>query len=534
MSFRSHSRYPGFFPTGGSLVLWLLIALLWGVLYSLTPIQLDDWQFIGTYRDHNEGSIEFSLSSWGEYAADLRKNDNGRLSNILSPLSTIWRPWNLVFPWITGVAVATVVWLVTRIGFGRDANWRGMSLVWILIAVFLPWRDSMLVRDYSLNYVWGAFVTLWAVILTMRALHGNNGTFLWAFIAVIFAGAWHEGFAVPTLCGLGAVALLNKFKMGVRWWTLIAAYTVVGAAFALSPGMLERSSRSSVGMDNILNIRYFVDIFPLILLLVSSAVMMLFASGRCRLTKLFGKWEYPVFLTASVVGVAITLVFDYSPRACFWPSLCAIVALVVLLRSIWFRFPRWCRGVIAVLCAVVCTAHLLLSIRWQYRFHGEAERIVSSLKTSATGTVFAEVTPKSAVPKWTLGYPSRLMWLTPFNMLSMGHAFGDRNLAVVPTSLRDAGLSSPEARRIDSNLDLRLSPDGKALFAAPAKRFLPAAGDPLYIDEPARADVVFADGLTVSGMAVPLFFYVNQPGDTLLYLATPDVDPARIKSLYLK
>lgn len=518
-------------PVGSGLYpVLLLIALLWGTVYMLTPFQLDDWQFMGVYRDLNGGSDDFSLRAWFGYMSELRDNDNARLGNFLSPFSTIWRPWSSLFPWITGTLVSFIIWMASRLGFGSRSGWETVAVVWLLIALFLPWRDSLLVRDYALNYVWGAAVTLPAVGLIM-ALRSGARYFVVALAMAVVAGVWHEGFAVPSLCGLGVVALIRGFRMGWRWWLAVVVYGFSCLVMVLSPGMLGRASRELSGGGNPLTLHYIVDIFPLILSLGSVAVLLLFRAGRRLLGDLFAGWILPLFLTSAIVAGSLPLFVGYTPRVCFWSSLCSLIILVRLWSPLWFRLSSRLRIFAAALAIIICSAHLAFVISWQSRFHEESERVVAAIAESPTGTVFIDMIPKNAVPPATLLYPSRLMWVTPFNLLSMGHALSNRNIAVVPESLREA---LPDGSlRVDSGLELYRTPDGKALYAVPAPEMFPRAGNPLYFGSPLRAEVVLDDGTSLPAVDLPLFFYTSERGDTLLWIASPDIDPSRIKSLNL-
>lgn len=142
---------------------------------------------------------------------------------------------------------------------------------------------------------------------------------------------------------------------------------------------------------------------------------------------------------------------------------------------------------------------------------------------SPTGTVYYDVIPKRAVSPLTLYYPSRLAWITPFNISSMGHAKGNRNLAVVPEAL--AGAPTPPPVGIFHH--------NGALYCQPPFGYLPPSGEPLYIVEPASAEITLSDGSVVSSTAVPLYFYTSPRGDTLLHLALPDVEAERVRSIKL-
>ena len=121
------------------------MAALYALLSFFTPYYLDDWTFMGNWRDDaaNQG---FSWAGWWRYYTYIRGYDNGRIANALSPISTMFSPWKDIFPWVTGLLVALSAVMLQRLATGSRSVLY-LSICWILMIVGLPWNDTIFVRD---------------------------------------------------------------------------------------------------------------------------------------------------------------------------------------------------------------------------------------------------------------------------------------------------------------------------------------------------------------------------------------------------
>ena len=114
---------------------WCLISLLFGLMYYYSPLLCEDLHFQVLYRLFNDGESGFSLDGWLAFINDIRNYDNSRLANILTFFSTIWKPFNYLFPWFTGMAVASIIFMVVKYGLGKQSTWSSIGIMWIAIAV---------------------------------------------------------------------------------------------------------------------------------------------------------------------------------------------------------------------------------------------------------------------------------------------------------------------------------------------------------------------------------------------------------------
>lgn len=148
-------------------IAWAIIVAM-AVVHTLmmvwSPWQLDDFVFLALYHDYSGGSDEFSFEGFFGLMRFIRRFDNQRLANVASPLSTAIQPWCAIFPYLTGIVSGALLLMVTRLWRLTRNYALGTAVAWLLIATLLPWHNDMFVRDYSLNYVYGATITLAFII----------------------------------------------------------------------------------------------------------------------------------------------------------------------------------------------------------------------------------------------------------------------------------------------------------------------------------------------------------------------------------
>ena len=131
-----------------------VIAAVYAVIAYIVPLALDDYVFIDTYTNAlPDLRSDFSLRRWAAFASIVRCEDNGRLANILSPVSTLFTPkW--LYAVITGCVTAALVWLLARLAKGDKPGWQLLAAMWAIVLVVMPWRNNLFVADYELNYIY--------------------------------------------------------------------------------------------------------------------------------------------------------------------------------------------------------------------------------------------------------------------------------------------------------------------------------------------------------------------------------------------
>lgn len=130
-------------------------------------------------------------------------------------------------------------------GIKRDCYGVAMLIFWICSLILLPWRNSIMVNDYLLNYLFSSLFILGFLLLLSRAYDHRLGAVSMAggLVVAIAAGWFHEGFSVP-LCGaIGLFAISRKFRMPWQWWVLTVAFGLSTLFVLLAPGILGRADR---------------------------------------------------------------------------------------------------------------------------------------------------------------------------------------------------------------------------------------------------------------------------------------------------
>ena len=437
----------------GSLYCYWSVALLIAVLYSLLcffiPYYLDDWTFMGNWRDDaaNEG---FSLEGWWRYYHFIREYDNGRIANALSPLSTIISPWKDLFPWISGVLVACSAVMIQRLSTGRQSIFY-LSITWLLMIIGLPWSDTIFVRDYALNYIWAAAVTL-LFICTLKALCSGRKVFIAAIILAILAGGWHEGFALPSLCGLGVLVLVRKFRFPSKFYIVILVYILAAFAFLLSPGLIARAGKAVLQDNHSLLLKRPIVIITISFLLFSALVLKKYLSKDGKnLRRIFNSNLFIVGSGIMISGFLLGFFSTNTLRSYFWPDTAAIALSIYFIKklvntgkSVSYRHNRRISAAVSAVIILACTAQTTAALVWQTKYARETDEIMALLDKSESGTVFYDRKLPPKAPKYTLGIPVDNAWDNQFHYRALWSFYITPVISVVPTALRTSTRAETE------------------------------------------------------------------------------------------
>ena len=420
-------------------IVLLSVAVVFTSLECLMPQQLDDLAFIGLYRYMNGGGDDFSLNAFSGYFQEMRNFDNSRISNQLAPLSTIIHPWCDIFPYLCGIVMAFNVAAITRLSGSRLRRSVTAVSVWAMMILFLPWRNSILVADYMLNYTWSTAVTLLFLWLFVRKLQTSESKIIIVVtvLMAVIAGGWHEGFALPVLCGLGVDWIASRCRKSWKWYLVAGVYAVSAMAFALSPGTLARFGSEMSDGAAASALKTVADLSLVILFVASVGLFSISKSGRAVMKDCFRSEIFRIMSVSCIAAALLSLAVTHTPRTAFWPEMCALFCMVSLYGRL-LSGESFRRGiaVCAVLLYVACMAQSVTVILWQQRYYKEAETIMSELKRSKTGTVFYDIIDPDSLPVYTLYMNPKTSWVTGFNFHCLNRALGDWGNSVVPTSLK--------------------------------------------------------------------------------------------------
>lgn len=492
----------------------LLMAALYSILSLITPLYLDDWIFRGNWRDDIAGGHEvFSFSYWWDFFQYTRGYDNGRIANMLDPIFTMFSPWKELFPYINGILVALTAVLLVKLSVpcSKRNSVALLVVAWALMIIGLPWRDTLFVRDYSLNYIWSGAITLFFLYIVRKGEREGwgRGLFALSILLAFLAGGWHEGFAVPTLCGIALLIVIRKFRFSNTFYIIITVYLFSAFLFMLSPGMIGRIKSSLGDSVPLLIYRHFFIIFLPALLIIFNAFSKI---GREILVRAFKSDLFITGVGVLISGLFIAVMASRTPRSFYWPDMAAIAITLYLLSGWINRVSKLVKYVVAGVLVVMCSLQVGAAIYWQGLYTRDWEAVMSGFETSETGTVFYDSPNPPHAPRYTLGIPYAEAWRSPWHLSLFQSYVMTPTVGVVPTALRDA--------RLGEATPLRHSPGTPPVSLY--KGYLISSYECLDTTSafisPAFRDVkaTMPDGIETSGtyVAVP---FVTERGDTLTY-----------------
>lgn len=428
------------------LFLLICIAAIYMLMVYWTPLQYDDLMFYASYREYAGGEDAFHWNALWDYAMNMREVDNSRLANILLPFMIIFSPGKELFPFVTGIFCALLVLLTAKCSRlnGRVSLFQ-LIFTWICIILFLPWRNSIFVADFASNYLYSSLITLGMLLWMLRSeKRGWSAVdYTVGIILAIIAGGWHEGFAVPTIGGLIIYGLWKRKSVSRGWWIVTAIYFVAAAIFGLSPAMVCRFKTQIHNAGDFTG--YFKMIADLALVFAETGlgiIALCIPAGRRFLRRLFDEKPWLVIIGIAMVASAIISVdMHASSRTAYFPELCAIILLMGALDMARIRLGKRAKTVSGTLMLILCLAQSAAALAWQYRFNEEHKEIIRELLTTETGTIFRDVLRSEDVPLFTLYFPSRGTWITPYQYKSMLAFYNKDIMAVVPRVLSDTTLA---------------------------------------------------------------------------------------------
>lgn len=503
---------PGQFEYWG--MAWL-IALLYSILCFVTPYFRDDWIFIDKWMDDINGGQDFSFSKLWDFFVFIRGYDNGRIANILSPISTIFSPIKDIFPVLTGIIIALTAVLVQKAVCKNKSSFL-LAVTWALMIIGLPWKNYLFTRDFSLNYIWAAFFTILFLITVRQGTRQKWpwSIFLTSIILAIIAGGWHEGFAYPTACGLGLMILVRKFRFSIKFYVVFIIYIIAATLFFVCPGMISRTQNEVNGS---LVFPTMAIVIIQIALCVFIVICLCLKQGRKILSKAIHSDIVIVCVGIIISGLLLAMVAKGAPRSYYWPNLAAIAILVYLINK-WLKYligknTKIFNPVLITLSGLLvigCAIQTIGVIIWQSRYTEDWNNIISLLEDSESGTVYYDFPYPGRSPKYTLSIPMDNLWTSPWDTEIHLRSFIHKPmLGVVPTKLRNASLENGIS--IEGNIELKMY---NTFLISRYEKF---SDKHLTITPEYRAiQYVTPEGENKEGIFIAIPF-LTEKGDTLLY-----------------
>lgn len=427
-----------------------VIALAFGAMVWITGKEYDTLLFEGLYLrlGGNGNGDAIDWNAWADYASYQWWHDNVRLPNLICPLVTLFTPeWLELI--IFGGAMMVMAAAVERLcAQGEAIDWRRLVMVWLLIAVALPWRGAMFNTDYALNYIVGGGVAtglLWLMWSNRGSRVWSSGLTAAGVLLAVVVGWWHEGFAVPLCAGMIALIALRRVSLRSTVTALTLVTLVVAVACVNCRGMMQRIA----GENNALNWTWRTLVYDNAFVWCNLGVWT--ASAMSWGVRRFVGCEaddslWMLTVVASLSGVVLYALGANGARAAFPAELYAIVGCGLWIWPLLRRLRRRCLLMVSACVASALVVQEASAIVWMIRLRRQQDEIVTMMKGSPHKTVYYDMIKPWNVPWYTLGYADPFPMLNYFNYNCLAISMPGDELAgsaVVPTCL-DADLAQVE------------------------------------------------------------------------------------------
>jgi len=504
-----------------------LTASVYCLMYVLTPPYFDDVYFKSIYTGFTwtPGNTALDQNGYMEYVRFFYNYDNIRLANLLDIFLLLNRNIYFLSGIFMGLCVTFIYWIIARLTCGSWWQPRMLCIVTFALAVMLPWRDSMFLRVYAMNYIMSTALFLPTFLLLLKSIGDNGvGKSAAAGITVLCViTAWmHEIFGVALLGGMGLITLVRIFQ-GKRipffWWIAMSlTAAVVTYTTCLTPGMRNRIE-TEAGQASIIAATHRVIIhnFPGLLLIATGCVGMLLRRTRKATRTLFSN-PILVFITGSIIATtiisAITIV---RPRSGYISMLMGVAGLIYLLCRSQIRDTKAMKY--ASIAAITAFAGIGASaIYWQHKLLQQNIRLHNMLEESSTGTVFTDIISREDVPWYTLSYPMRHLWDSSFQYISLDYSNMYSDAAVVPAILSGDLADNPSAKVINEELDIRMLDnaiytDGKSIPTI-SGRIAENIGKSTIV----RCSITYADGTVEHDNETLFLKFTGTDGKRYIYI----------------
>lgn len=389
-----------------------------GYVVAHEPFAFDAWNVA---RD--TAGQPFSVGNWLDYGVDQYAHSNPRIGQWFTYLAYKLEYFAVI---ATPLAYLALAYAVTILGLGRWPAWkRGKDLALFAIALGVMWFALpqlgmiMFCRAYSANYVYGAAIQLWFLVVLRLRPHGEGSVAACVpyWLLGVFAGAANEHTG-PTLVifTLAYAAWLYRHSEVLPKLALSGALGVV-VGFAMiffAPGQGERyeglGTKVSLvgrllqrGITGNLDIAgdYLIDAAPI----VGLALLVLIVGSRDhdREAQKEPLWRFSWALAAgALVTVTLFVSPKLGPRMFLLPCALLVAAFVGVADAVLVTGKRLAP---MVLLAVIASGYAAArSIPLYARLDEASEVRMHALDESRPGTVETiDAYPQIEDSWWFLG-----------------------------------------------------------------------------------------------------------------------------------
>lgn len=381
---------------------------------------------------------------------------NGRLSNIVHIL---FQPLpDQVEQIANGLMCTALLCLIVLASYGRKGLRSPFAVAVSIICtiIFLPWWDTMVSDDFTVNYVWPSVLVILFLLTFNKVASGCHmapvaviATGILAFIT----GWWHEGFAIPA--GAAAVTILWEKRQLVRHnrltWIIFLAL-LAGFMTSFSPGQLSRiTSESNAGGVQFSTTGIYNALRDNKLLYLYIIIFLIYALRKGRGQARAALLDQSPWLAGFAAALSISMILKGYGRINWAPTLFLIIANMRLLYHgyRWFDKPLY---IPAYLLTAIIVAFFSCVTYWQYKVKVNATQIHAFIgqRANMQGSIaYVDAITFRQIPWHTLGFVSNMSY--GHNMRSLSYYSGYRNHMIILLPAKYRGNPFHERLKIPGN-----------------------------------------------------------------------------------
>ena len=422
--------------------------LYWGIvamitishvlIYLFMPYSCDDYWYMTSLRDYCMG-IDTSFPAEGLWACwcDHFRTDNIRLANIIFTFFLLIP--KMIPSVISGLFVGVMLWLAAKVSGINSRNPLLMAVMALMLSFLLPWYEQMFTLCFAFNYIWASVLMLMLAYIffckeTLPAV-------AWSFILGLIAGAWHEGFSVPLLCGFTVYAILCRRIINRRHIAMMLGLVVGILWLANAPGLQMNVGYKTTSLELAVILHKLVLYHVPLLLLIGTVIIALITRNT---RKLIIDPQFVALASICMVGVMLNLMINVGVRTGWVGYLFGIIATIYLWKKMktakYGQTKAVVKHILAIAVSSFLLVHYVVVTYYAIKINSEFENVLEKYHGSPDGVVFADVTyDYQALPlAWKKPYFESFTydWVTYW--VDKYYYDCRKQLKVIPTCLFDA------------------------------------------------------------------------------------------------
>lgn len=363
----------------------------------------------------------------------------------------------LLFPKWVASGIALLLWIYAMFASFRLAgvDWRRSALVPAMLFVWgflMPWSNTLGCIMFQYNYIPPAAIGL-ALLLCLRSSAAGWRPLTATALLGFMLGWWHEGFAVPVICGLVALAVLRRDCRNRRFLVAVLAIAA-GMCLLLTSPMFwckaENSGLSKMGIGYIVTSALRATAFNIPYVILCLLVIVDLCRGRRSIlhdrTVVFA-------LVSGVVSVMLMFVGYPEWRVSWWAQTISVVAGARILTA---RCPKLHgygirSGIVSACCLVLLYTHWISVDIYTFKVRKIFVDAIDEYCADPTKPVFARIINGEDYPLINYKLPHMAFFGHTERpaMLYFEHLGGAEPFGIVPDCLRRVTSGSGRALRGD-------------------------------------------------------------------------------------